>query len=184
MRRWLLYTSASTSLLLCLATAALWCRSYWTADGIWYQGKLDLVVAMSNRGQLMVHDDTLGFGFAGAGAPGWSSFHDQAATPVDWRLSPAMRWSLHLLGFSFYARRGGSVSVGPKSTTSFWSFWQISVPDAAVGPLFAILPVVAARRIRSGRLLLGHCRRCGYDLRGTPARCPECGMPSVTPAVV
>jgi hypothetical protein len=57
--------------------------------------------------------------------------------------------------------------------------WQI--PYAALVALLALLPaarlpsLVRSMRRRSP----GHCATCGYDLRATPDRCPECGR---TPA--
>jgi len=41
----------------------------------------------------------------------------------------------------------------------------------ATGPLLWLL--LYRRR---QRLLIGHCTQCGYDLRASGNRCPECGM--------
>jgi len=57
------------------------------------------------------------------------------------------------------------------------SFRALTFPHWFLALLFAIPPALHLRgAIRSRRLNgAGHCPRCGYDLRATPERCPECG---------
>lgn len=55
--------------------------------------------------------------------------------------------------------------------------WQVTGSYWLILTVVAILPgwqmlALLARRRRTGR---GLCRRCGYDLRASADRCPECG---------
>ena len=51
-----------------------------------------------------------------------------------------------------------------------WPHWATLV----AGSLLPVGRIYRARRAKRGRNL-GLCLACGYDLRATPDRCPECG---------
>jgi len=66
------------------------------------------------------------------------------------------------------------------------SGWRITFPWALPCLAFAALPTwyfLRQRRVRRrlNRLRSGLCSTCGYDLRSTPTRCPECGTMQPTP---
>jgi hypothetical protein len=49
-------------------------------------------------------------------------------------------------------------------------FWFLATLTLA---MLAIRAIVLHRR--ASRQSAGHCANCGYDIRATPNRCPECG---------
>ena len=151
MRQRLLNILVALSLLLCVGTAALWQYSYWFYDavGFWPAPRqLRAYGLLSYRGTLCFLCVS-----EGNGADRWAWAHHRRRGQ-----------DAQLAGYAGFVlrRRPGQVIVG--------------VPLVGLTLLFAVPPAVwfTRRRRRVGQ---GCCRACGYDLRASPERCPECGTP-------
>ena len=93
---------------------------------------------------------------------GWELKHEKPEERDDWQAVPPER-HFHFLGAKY---RSGQVV--------FFHAQDITVPFWMLVLLFGIYPAI--RLIRHRRRRFGLCPTCGYDLRATPQRCPECGM--------
>jgi hypothetical protein len=82
-------------------------------------------------------------------------------------------------GNSFWNRLGFRRSHEEFGATGvlYWEVRELELPLWLVAMTFAVPPAMLLyrrrRAVQRGRA--GQCPACGYDLRATPERCPECG---------
>lgn len=179
MRRWVGHSLVLLSTLLCLFTAFLWVRSYWMSDRLWLRTRVDRVGNPS--AYLGIYSGVGGILFSAVkvkessetkiiGLPG-PFWHDSESDPVPASSAGlGATWEWGAVGFggwtnTFMTRQSSSVMTG------------IYVPHWFLLFLFAIIPFVKVRRalLLRRRAAKGCCTKCGYDLRASPEKCPECG---------
>ena len=163
MRRRLINLLSLVSLLLCVATVVLWSRSHWHGHRVGYR-------RVGTAGEW--HRDVSLACMSGQFSLTRSRW-DAPSAPVDagWYVDERHPRP-------GYDMDGGLAGIQHR-TVAAPDRWlsEIRIPMWAVALALAVPPALAARRWRRDRRLAsaGLCPRCGYDLRATPERCPECG---------
>jgi hypothetical protein len=180
-RRFLLNAATVLSLTVCLTTLVFWARGYFANDWLhyvtfrqarhWTQYSLT-----SNKGSIYFsyfdyrfNTDAQFQDYARLReAPEGFSYQGYPPRDNDYLTGSRMR----RLGFLFNAQYDTPDARGS------YSFPRAAFPHWSVALLTAALPALRLylalhRRRQQNRL--GLCPSCGYDLRATPDRCPECG---------
>ena len=160
-RRPLFAFCSAVSLVLCVATSVLWARGYAGTDRVYWRAPYTRYhfTFASSAGRLAA---------AVAKYPARSAL---AGVAFAYERSP--RAKVVSLGHFPNHRQFLGAEVGWRtrgmSAATIPAWW----PTAAA----LVLPAVYVRHRlqRRGRLARGLCPACGYDLRATPGRCPECG---------
>jgi hypothetical protein len=154
--RWLFNGLAALSLLLFTFTMAEWIISYRCANGPFFAPNDSFWMSPdSDSGQVQM---ILMWHIAEGRIP--RGLYWQTRFP----LSPKSRWASHVAEF------GISSDHMAKGRD-----WIMVAPHWFLASCSAIFPVAWVRRNRRHRFSGQICGKCGYDLRATPARCPECG---------
>ena len=183
MKRRLFNILSVLSLVLCAATVAMCVRSYWVADLCTY-GLPQTPQGMQQQHSLFSFDGRIYYNYLLDAKPladdvlligGFStvSMPIQPGVSDDWRRQMAnYHHGVDFAGFHFSR-------TDPTGTPQQLWTWLMVVPDWAVILLTMVFPTVwfVKQRRERRRNRVGLCIRCGYDLRASKERCPECGTP-------
>jgi hypothetical protein len=164
-KRRLFNVAAAMSLVLWLGTVALWMRSYRFKDVLCYSCPPKTIGVGSIHGRVGFEWITLQGAPTGPASAGWyyTTYADADPPPM-----PSTGW-LARLGFGYSAN-------GASNPLFAITGGLLVIPHWAVATVLAVpsLRWFWKRHRRAGRSR-AFCARCGYDLRATPDRCPECG---------
>jgi hypothetical protein len=180
MRRRLFNLVAALSLLLTAAVCVLWARSYRLSDQLTWQRHDGTRWAHTAQGHLVLGHWLSDQSGQAASLYGLTYARDAARPAISelfWMLAGCFNrgetnvtWQR--CGFAWYEKRRADVSS--VTATAVAPFWSIALATAAL-PLSWTTTRLRARARAHRRNKLGLCPTCGYDLRATPDRCPECG---------
>ena len=159
MKRRIFNAIAVLSAVLCVGTVVLWVRGFTAFDVLfWCSPKTNVTYYAGHR------DGRCWLGWrqrAMADEPGFSYFSMRRTA------SSKIPEGSH--------REFAGVHWAGRSNPSIPELY-LAVPALYVVVLLALLPIWAVyRRVQTRQFSQGRCRNCGYDLRATPDRCPECG---------
>jgi hypothetical protein len=171
-RRRLLNLVTALSLLLCVTVTVAWRRSYAVGERYAYTGSGGSTALAWTGGYLRLERASATQSLPFEMNRGWH-FSREPTTDPHLRMprfpgARYWRW-----GPFAYSRSGGGeddVAVYRRFLAPFW----LPVALFAAAPAWWVIGAArrAQRRRRAIRCL---CPLCGYDLRATPGRCPECG---------
>jgi len=169
--------TAAVSAALCVTTCVLWARSFRSCDSFEAGAGLTYWEIDSYHGEIGFRWET------DASTDIARIWRERRDGPLSWHSWPASlagplatedQWGVPGFGgHNYELSHMFVVSSGQAITHSR----LLVAPAWFVAAVFAVPGLVWLRRVRARRRCVrpGLCPSCGYDLRATPDRCPECG---------